>query len=191
MDKQLIVVRGQVTKALQAASSLQIEDAEGLQASVDLLVRIKKVGNIITSKKLEITRPLNEALGKARDLFRSVEQSYQEAEGIVKQKMVAYNTKIARERAEVAEKLEARVEAGNMRQDTAITKLTAMQAPAATVQGDRGKATFRNVRVVKITDEAKIPREYLVPDMVAIRKAALEGAEIAGVEVVTEQQVAA
>jgi hypothetical protein len=49
---------------------------------------------------------------------------------------------------------------------------------------------MKTVRKVRITNAAAIPRQFLVPDEVAIRKAALAGEIIAGVEVYEEQTLA-
>ena len=47
---------------------------------------------------------------------------------------------------------------------------------------------MKTVKVVKIINEADIPREYLVPDMAKIKADIKAGKEIKGVEVVEEKQ---
>ena len=88
--KELAVVRGQVTKAMDAANGLAIGTKEEMVAATDVLSRIKKVAKMARDRKEEITKPLNDALKSARDLFRPLEDGLAEAERIVKGKMVAW-----------------------------------------------------------------------------------------------------
>jgi FKBP-type peptidyl-prolyl cis-trans isomerase 2 len=56
------------------------------------------------------------------------------------------------------------------------------------LNGKKGFGT-RNTKYVKIVDENKIPREFLVPDMVAIKEAMSQGKKVAGCEWDTKQTI--
>jgi len=62
--------------------------------------------------------------------------------------------------------------------------------PQKNIITNNGAIQFRTIKDVVIEDETKLPREFLVPNMVKIRKVALEGVEIPGVKVVEKQTVA-
>jgi hypothetical protein len=187
--KELVPIKAQVTKAEAAANSLQVKTADDLTAATELLGKIKTVGKLITGKKESITKPLNEALKNARAFFAPLEQSWWNAEKIVKDKMIVYQNAELAKAAKKTEVIEKQVESGKMSFDKAADKIEAI-TPQKNVTTDAGAAQFRTVKEVVIEDESKLPREYLVPDMVKIRKVALAGIAIAGVKVVEKQAVA-
>ena len=189
ISKELVPIKAQVTKAIEAASVLVIKTADDLTAATTLLGKIKQVGKLITSKKNSITKPLNEALRNARAFFSPVETQYSEAEAIVKNKMIAYQDAQTALAEKEAGKIEKKVEAGKMSFEQAAEKLDQV-TPQKNVTTEAGAAQFRKIKEAVIRDEMKLPREYLVPDMVKIRKVALAGVAIPGVEVIEKSVVA-
>lgn len=189
-DQEITVIRTKATKGLNAARDLQIISALDMTKATDLLGNIKLALKGVTQKKKEITDPLNLALGKIRELFRPIETSLSTAEIEVKQKMLEYQQKVDAQAKEDLEKIEEKVSSGEMTFSEANQSATEIQSMPTTVESKKGSVTFKEIQVVKIIDESSIPREYLVPDMVKIRKVALAGVTIPGVLVETEKQVA-
>lgn len=188
-NKELVVIKSQISKAVAAANDLVIEKKEDLPKATDLLSKIKQVGKMIKEQKEKITKPANEIIKNARAFFSPVETQFAEAEKIVKDKMLAFNYKET-EKAKIEEaKIEKKVETGKMSFEKAAEKIEAI-TPEKSIESKSGSAQFRTVKDVVIEDETKIPREYLVPDMVKIRKVALAGVEIAGIKVIEKQVVA-
>ena len=74
---------------------------------------------------------------------------------------------------------------------TAANKMEQVERVEPTTFGKVGEVQIRKIKKVRISDEALLPRQYLVPDMVAIRKDALAGVSIAGVEVYEDESIAA
>jgi hypothetical protein len=190
--KELSVVKTQVSKALQAAQALQITSQQELTAATDVLSKIKTVGKIIKEKKEAITRPMNEALKQARALFAPIEENYEEAERVIKSKMLAYQQEVDRKAREEQAKIEARVERGTIKPETAIKKVAAIENVGTTVSGNRGgEVQFRTVRRAQIENEALLPREYLIPNVTKINEDAIrKNIEIPGVKVIEEKVVA-
>ena len=187
--KELSIVKTQVEKSIAVARELSIKSLDDMVIGTNLLVKIKTVGKLIDEKKKAITQPLNEALKEIRTLFAPLEANYAEAERIVKAEMIRYNSVVEAEAAEKAKKLEARVDKGTMKFETAIDKIAEIPQTAKTAT-EKGQVTFREQVTFEITDEQKIPRQYLVPDLVSIRKAILANVEIEGVKkVVTKVPV--
>ena len=189
LSQELAPIKIQVSKAEAAADAIQVKTVDDLTAATELLGKIKTVGKMITSKKETITKPLNEALKNARAFFAPLEKQWWEAERIVKDKMIAYQNKQLANADKKTEVIEQKVEAGKMSFDKAAEKIEAV-TPQKNVTTDAGAAQFRTVRKVVVNDETLVPREYLMLDMVKIRKVALAGVKIAGVSVVEEQTVA-
>lgn len=189
-DKEMQVVKSNTTKAANAADALVVASQEDMGKATELLSKINLAGDMIKARKEAITKPLNAALKSARDLFKPLEDAQSEAKRTVSQKMIAYQNEVeAKRRAEEA-KIAARVEKGTLKVDTAVKKMGNLAPVENKVEAKSGSVTFKEVRVPKVVDETKVPREYLVLDMVKIRKDALAGVEIPGVVVEVEKQLA-
>jgi len=187
---ELTLVKIQSSKALSAAEALKITSKEELEKGVELLSKIKAVQKLNTNKKLSITRPINDGLKEVRDLFRPIENSISDAERIVKDKMLTYQEEVDREAKEKEAKIAARLRKGTMKVETAINKMEEIKNVDQTVKSNSGSAQFRVRRVVVVTNENKLPREYLEPNMQLIKKDALDGKEIPGVRVEERKEVA-
>jgi hypothetical protein len=161
-----------------------------LEAATDILHTIKEAKNAILARKEEITRPLMASLASARDLFKLFETAFSEAEKIVKNKMLGYQTaedeRIEKEKASIAKK----VDAGRMKGETAIAKLENLGETPTSASGSTGSIATRTLTKVRIVDEALIPREYLVPDMNKITEDVIrKGVLVPGVEKYTEKVI--
>lgn len=195
-ELNLTPIKRQVTTAVNRANDLSIDSPESLAQATDILKAVKDAGKVVKSRKEEITKPLNDALKSARDLFRPIEADLATGERIIKDKMLDYTNEVEAKRAAEAAKLEARVERGTMRTDTAMRKMDDLETVDSTVKGAKGSVNFREVRKVKIVDPKAIPLKYLMNEKVidAIRAAVstdvLNGTKVEGVEIVTEKVVA-
>lgn len=191
-SKEVAVFKGQISKIESRATEVSIQTQEDYVATTDLLSELKAVGSKITARKEEITKPLNQALKSARELFRPVEDQFARAEGVIKTKLLDYKRMKDEEARKEEARIAARVEKGTMRLDTAEKKLDAVEKVSTTTKGNVGEVQIRKVKKFRIVDEAALPRQYLVPDLVAIRQdAVIKGIAIPGVEVYEEEQVAA
>jgi hypothetical protein len=190
--KEVSIVKQQATKALTAAEALNITTQEDYESATDMLSKIKTVGKMISERKKAITAPLMESLNSVRDLFKPIEQSHANAERIIKDKMLDYQRKLDEDREKEKARIAARVEKGTMKAETAIKKVEEMAPVPTSAKGKVGQVVTRTIKRVRITDETKIPREYLMPNMALINEAVLkQGVEIPGVEMYEEKTIAA
>ncbi len=159
----------------ERALSITIESPDDVKEGEELLGKIKEAKKQLTARKEEITRPAMKALASIRDLFRGPEDALVGAEKELKGKMLEYGH-LEDERIEAAKnKAEEDLASGKIKHSTAVAKTLAA--------GTATKMKTRTVTKVRVTDEALIPREFLVPDMKAITKAMLESdVAIPGVE---------
>lgn len=210
-EKELTVLKGQVTKLENLATEITIATPEENAAATELKARLKEIGKTLKDRKEEITGPLNTALKSARALFAPLEERYETAEAIVGRKLIAYKQKVEAEaRAEEAKiaakleaeraKLEAEVAAGKITAEKAEEKFDVKVEKASekienvakiekTTQTSHGQVQFRKLKKVRIVDETLIPRNYLVVDMVAVRRDVLAGMQVAGAEMYEEETV--
>ena len=190
-QKELTILKGQVTKLEVQSQSVTIETQEQYAFTVDLVSKLKETGKLIKEKKESITKPLNEALRNARELFAPLEEQFAKAEIIVKTKLLDYKRqKDAEARAEES-KIAARVERGTLTLPTAERKIDSIERVSNTTKGSIGEVQIRKVRKVRIEKPDLLPREYLVPNESLIRADALSGKSIPGVIVFEEEIIAA
>jgi len=181
-EKELKEYKSQVSFVQKAADDLVVTSKEDLEKGAELLNAVIKVEKVITERKNAITKPLMASLASIRDLFKPLEAGPAEAKKTIKAKMLDYT--IAEEERVDKEKarVEARVEKGTMRTDTAIKKLEDI--------GDAPKTNLRKVTKVRIVDESLLPREYLIPNLTAITEAVLkQKINVPGTEVYEEKSI--
>lgn len=190
-NKELALLKGRVSRLETQANSVTIETAEDYAKMPDLLSKLKEEGSKIRTTKEGITKPLNEALKNARDLFRPIEEQFEKAESIIKSKILGYSRKVNDEARAREAKIAADLESGKIKKiETAERKIEAIERVEQTTRGSVGQIQVRKMKKVRIIDEAKLPRKYLEPNMVAIRRDALSGIIIPGTEVFEEENVA-
>ena len=146
----------EVALVVRAANELQVKTFEQVMDAADVLYDVKRIGERITERKEEITKPLNEALKSARSLFKPFEKQYEDAEAIVKGKVLEYH------QAHWAEN----------------------NVPDNTVNGLKGKVTVTERFKLEIEDADAIPRNLCNPDTERVQKALEAGLKVKGARLV-------
>ncbi len=189
--KEVAVVEQQASKAVNAANELVIKTDEDMAKATDILSKIKTVAKMAKQKKETITKPLNESLKNIRSLFQPIESNCEEAEGIIKKKMIVYSDQQEKARELAKEKIVDRVERGTMKPETAIGKLNNLAPVSTTTQGKVGQVQTKMITKYRIVDETLIPRFYMVPDMGKITEALKAGDVVPGAESYQEKVISA
>lgn len=210
--KELSVLKSAVTRLQNSANELIIASPEDYAKGADIIAKLKESGSKIKEIKESITKPLNDALKNTREMFKPIEMDHEQAEATVKSKLLSYKAeqdklareeeaKIARKLAEEQAKLNAKVAAGEITAEKAEEKLFKKLEKAEekteniarvdnTTKGKFGSIQTRKVKKVRIIDVNLVPRQYLIVDEVAVRRDALSGIAISGVEVYEEETLA-
>lgn len=141
--------------------------------------RLKDIEKDLKAHKEAITKPLNKALGAVRDLFRPRETELGEAIEEVKDGLLEFDARAREEMRKKTERLEERVEAGEVSEGFASKQL----AKASDRVGE-GVVNTQTRKGYEITDESKIPDPYWVLDLVKLRRDVLGGVEVPGTRVV-------
>jgi hypothetical protein len=210
-QQEIVVYKGQITKLENQAIEVTIASPEDNAKATELKGALKEKAKTLKARKEEITKPLNAALTSARALFAPLEDQIEAADTIIGRKLRAYKQKVEAEARAEAEKIAAKVEAERRKieEQLAARKITESKAEQKldqslqkaeqklesiptiqkTTHTAYGQVQFRKIKKVRIVDAAALPREYLIPDEVLIRRDALAGKEIPGVEVYIEESV--
>ena len=170
---------------LATAESIVIDNQASMKQATELLSTINKTLDGMTEEKEKVTKPLNAALKAERDRWKPVESLLKPVVVSLRVKMSAYQTALIKKQREEEEKIAARMKPGkgNLKPETAIRKMSEVDAPEAKVESDAGSVGFREKKIVKITDEAKIPKEYWIVDVDAVFVALKEGKKVPGAEI--------
>lgn len=182
-ELQLAPLKAQVTKVVESAQAITIKTADDMVIAVDILGKVKEIGKKITAQKETITKPLSEALKNARNLFRPLEDQWEEAENVIKQKMVKYQTLQETKAETKIENIEKKIEEGKMSFEEGVAKMENLE-PERKVQTESFGLTFRETRTMEITDQSLVPDEYWVINEVLLRKDVLAGKEVPGTKIV-------
>ena len=187
--KELAPLKCQISRLEKQAQEVQITTQDENELVMNLKAKLKEIGKEITNRKEAITKPLNEALKSARELFKPIEEQFENAENIVGKKLIAWKQKIEAEAHEAEAKIAARVEKGTLKMETAERKLDEIKTPKKTVDTDHGRVQFRKIPKMRVVDETLIPDKYWEINQVLLRKDVLAGIVVPGAEKYEEEIV--
>jgi hypothetical protein len=181
-EKQEIVpITKKAVKRLELVKGLSIKTDEDFENASELFLEAKNYLKIIKDKEGGFTKHINALKAELVSFFGPAKNQWTEIHDVLKSKIEMYQTKKLEQAKKENDKVVAKVEAGKMDFDQAGEKFKEV---AKTAKIEAGSVTFRTIKDVELEDESLLPREYLVPDMVKIRKVALAGVKIPGVKVV-------
>lgn len=185
LTKELEKGSVEITRAETYATGLVVKSKEDYDAAMAEGLAFKAVLDKLESREKEITAPLKEALDSVTALFKPNKLKVKEALATIKLKMGTWYTEEEKRVAEEKAKLLAREGEGKgkLKPETVLKKTNEIATPDKTVKSEAGKATVRKIPEYVVTDESKLPREFLMPDMAKIKEALKFGKEVPGAEI--------
>ena len=190
-NEDFVEVSTNADKAIQFAETLEITDDKTFnQANVALASVSERLKNAERIRRF-FTDPLNDHVGRINMMFRPAREKYEEAKKVIKEKAVKYHTKKEEEARKKEERVQKDLEKGKIDLEKASEKVEKIKKPEKTAKSeDTGaRMTFRIVKKLFITDESKLPRQYLIPDEKKIKKVLDAGVEVPGAELREEKIV--
>ena len=188
-NQELIPLKKTISIIEKKAIELTIKTDADMSSASDFMFKVSQFQKAVEAKKDKYVAPANAIIKEARLTYNPIIKQCEEAEYSIKQKMIMFEEIKERLALKKLEKIASRVSEGKISLEQASESIDAAK-PVNQYSGDEGAISFRINKVIKITDETKIPRKWLTPNMVAIRSACLAGEVIPGVEVVEEKIVA-
>ena len=159
---------------LSSAKDIAVTNQESYDQALAFGKKVSALEKLIDAEEKKITKPLNESLKAARDMFRPFKTQVEETKNDIKAKMSEWFTAEEARKKKEEERIAARVERGTMKEETAVAKLEAMENPLSS-------GGMTSVLLVFVTDFPQIPRKYLIVDESAIKADFRAGVEIPGV----------
>lgn len=179
MDKAQVIVR--------EAKEMVVQNKDSLTAAVNFLGKIAIAKKEVDSRRRFFVDPLNQQRKNISDLFRGYSDPLGEADRIVRNKVLVYQTEEARRVAEEQQKAleEAKAQADQHPTEEFVPiPISMVEEPEKMVRAGAGSATTRQVWTFKIVDPSLVPDEYKVVDekkIAAVVKAGVR--HIPGVEI--------
>jgi len=175
------------SEVLAMIEEFEIDTQEDYDFANEALGDVKSSWKTLEAKKKSVTKPLNDVLKEVRGWFKPAQDHYKKAEGIWKTKLAEAHRKAQEAQDKALKEVQEAHAAGNA--DGVKTALVKSQT-SEIQQAD-------NISVIQgwdfeVTDESKVPRQYMVPDVKAIGgvvKSLGEKADIPGVRVFPTERV--
>lgn len=188
-QKEIQELKKQVPNYLQAAKVLQVKTKENFEKANEGLVKIRTFSKQVKGKLDLIVKPIKLGVKEVEGMFKPMLETLKEADDILQDKIAKYHTEQLAKVEVKKEEVIAKVESGEISDEKAGQKIQALENKVENkVFNEGGAVSFYTYRDIEIFDEKLLPREYLIPDRVLIRKDALAGKEIAGVKVIEEKR---
>lgn len=164
----------------------QIEEAvvktdDDAKEATNIAKQIKELRLVVEKEKDEYIKPAKEIQNKAKAQYDPVINLCKALEKNITGKATEFILAQRKAIEEKQRKIAERAQSGRIKESTAIKQMEDLGEAKKTVQSEKGQIRVAEYDDIEIKDESLIPREYLVPDTVRIRKAVLGGQEIPGV----------
>lgn len=179
-QKELTVVKRKTTNIAKEVEAIDVSDNDAVKKAGTIIKEAKKW---LKGERDKYIAPAKEIIAQAKDQYDPFIKNVEDVEKKLKARVTEYVTEQNRIAEKERQRLADRVERGTMKAETAVDKMEKIEDPGKSVGG----VTVRTIKKMRITDASLIPREFLVPDEVAIRKALLNGQEIPGAEIYEDQ----
>lgn len=187
-NKEVAILEKEVTPTVNDALTIVIENGKDMMSATEILSTLNKYGDIVKEKKEAITKPLNASLKAVRDMFRPLEEKIAEPIAHVRGEMSRYQMEEMERVRKEEQKLVNRIGdgKGKLQFETAGRKMEEIERPDAVVEGKTGSIKFREDQDFEVMDMTLLPIEYVVADMVKIRRDMKDGKKVAGVRYFTK-----
>ena len=177
--QEAIKIAEEKAMTLADNSRIKVNSQPTLDQAKTSLSEVKEIKKVITEKKDSVVKPLNEALKNTRALFKPIEDKVEVIESYLKGEILKYNTKLLEEQRKREAEAQAKIQAGATFEE-ATKSIERVEKKIESIP-------TRKIKRLKIVDETLIPRQFLVPNEVAIKEALLAGEKVSGCELVEEE----
>lgn len=183
--KNIELIEKKITPLLAEVLYFDITGDESLSQSAELLSRANIHLKALTTDRKLITDPIKASLKEIESRYAPAETNLKQIIDVLRTKQSTYQTATLKAQKKAEDKIAARIGigSGKLKLETAISKIEDLGTVTTKITTNSGKLSFRTDKKLKITDETKIPREYLVPNESLILEKLKSGSKIEGCEI--------
>jgi len=184
---QLAIVKEKTENMETMLQKFQVNDDKQLSIVSDKIKQIKTLQKFIETEKEKLVGPAKAIIAEAKDKYDPFIKKCQNAEIVLKQKATKYMEEKEAKRIEAEKKIVEKVENGRLKPENAVKKIEALPETQKTIKSENGSGLrMAKRRTAVIVNPDLVPDEYWIIDEVKVRKDALAGKEIPGVEIKEE-----
>jgi hypothetical protein len=194
-DSAVLALQDQVLGLLTYAQTRFILSDDDVKLATDDLTLMSGLKRAIEAKRKEYVDPINTHLKEINEKFRLLTDPLAQADGMTREKVLAYRMEVQRLRKEAEEinrlRLEAAQREAAMHQGEISEEVKVLEvptAPPAHVRTDVGTLGTSTVWKFEVTDFALLPADYKMVDASKLGKVVRAGLHtIAGVRIWEEE----
>ncbi len=177
------VVEEKVGGMQKMVEETKVTNDDELGAVSDKIKNIKELGKFIRQEMEVYTKPASQIVRAAQAKFLPYEKECKAAEAGLKTKASVYMTEVEAKRLKKEESIAKQVDSGHIKEETGLKKMEAVGEEKKSASTGRSKLTQKMVPEATIVNPDLVPKEYWIIDEARVKKAAIAGAVIPGVEV--------
>jgi len=163
-------LKKQAAPNIKKVNTLEIKTNSDFELAGKLVKELKGYAKLALIEEEKFTVPLKKLLADSKSLFKPFRDSVDEIESDIKAKMLAYTSAQSKAKS----KLEEKFASGEIKKvSTLVSKTSALDIVSNNSQ-------VRKVWTAIEVDAKLTPREFLVPDLPAIKEALKAGGSVAG-----------
>ena len=174
-DESVHKLINEIAGIKRSATALQIKDDTGAETVTDDLTITKDLKKALETLRKSYTVPLNDYLSNINETFKAITIPLTEAQALFDGKLLAW-IQYKREQAEKLEEIErqkvalAQAEAEVTGEEPPVFQPVKQEPVSGMTRGGLGTSNTQANWQWEITDESKIPREYLMIDSSKLTK---------------------
>lgn len=162
--------------------ALKVTNSKELEVAKDLLSKVTESKRRLTETERSFLDPLNRSRNNIIAFFKPFKAKLSDLEIKIKNEMSGYIELLNKKEEAKKKEVEKKIAEGKLDMDMGIKEIQKIEIR-------REDVNYRINRKVEIEDVSKLPRKYLMPNEVLIRKDALAGVKIPGVKVVETKTI--
>lgn len=188
IEQSLTVVKKELA-TISELETLKITGKPTLEASAEGLKAISKVSKLIKAEKDSWIAPLKEQIERHKERYAPFEAKISEIETHLKKEQTSYLDKLRKEEADEKARIDAEI-AEKLKSGQDVSKdLEAGGKKLEKIEAKTDLIKTYTVPVAKIVDKAKLPLQFLEPNLSAILEALKSGVVVEGAELIMETRV--
>jgi len=187
--QEIETLKEEARPVVKQAKAVTINNAEDMTNAVEMLSVTGKYLDMVVAYEEKKTKTWKEKVKAVTAEVGPMKKALKIAVETLRTSIGAYQTQQDRIAKEAETKLAARMLKGTLKPATALKKMDELERPETKVATMAGSVSFRTDKVLKIVNEADIPREYLVVDEKKLLAALKAGVTVKGAELEEKKTV--
>lgn len=188
IEQSLTVVKKELA-TIADLGELKITSQKSLDISAEGLKIINKVSKIIDQEKESWIAPLKEQIERHKERYKPFEEKVLEIKNYLKGEQTKYLAKLRKEEEEAKAKADAELAEAMSSGENVEKVLETTGKKIEKVENKSSAIKTYTYTGVRITDKAKLPLQFLIPDEKLIKETLQSGGNVEGAELFTEERV--